>query len=129
MFTALLVAAVLFGAGAQATAPHYRIVGYASRWNPVQDKDIGKIDTLIFAFAKVQDGRVVLTDAAAEKLRSLVALKVRDPKLKVEISVGGWGAGGFSEAARTAAGRAAFVDSAAQLVADHGADGLDIDWE
>jgi chitinase len=126
---ALLLACICATASAKGAASPYRVVGYATGWNPVQDKDLGKIDTLIFAFAKVQDGRVVLTDAAAEKLRSLVALKVRDPKLKVEISVGGWGAGGFSEAARTAAGRAAFVDSAAQLVADHGADGLDIDWE
>ncbi len=108
---------------------HYRVIGYATGWNPVQDKDLHKFDTLIFAFAVVQDGRVVLTDAAAEKLQSLVALKQRDPGLKVDISVGGWGAGGFSEAAGTAAGRRRFADSAAQLVAAHGADGLDIDWE
>jgi chitinase len=114
---------------AKNAAPHYRVIGYATGWNPVQDKDLDKIDTLIFAFAKVKSGHVVLTDAAAQKLQSLVALKARDPNLKVDISVGGWGAGGFSEAARTAAGRKAFADSAAQLVAEHGADGLDIDWE
>src|SRR5574337_60899 len=66
---------------------HYRVIGYATDWNPVQDKDLHKFDTLIFAFAVVQDGRVVLTDAAAEKLQSLVALKQRDPGLKVDISV------------------------------------------
>lgn len=129
MFTALLVAAVLFGAGAQATAPHYRIVGYASRWNPVQDKDIGKIDTLIFAFAQLKDGRVVLDHASAERLHQLTALKATHLSLQVDISVGGWSVGGFSEAASTAAGRQAFADSAAQLVATHDADGLDVDWE
>jgi len=41
----------------------------------------------------------------------------------------GWAAGGFSEAARTAAGRKTFADSAARLVANHRADGLDVDWE
>ena len=114
---------------AQGSRPHYRVIGYATGWNPLQDKDLGKLDTLIFAFANVQAGRVVLTGDAARKLESLVALKTRDPKLKVDISVGGWGAGGFSEAARTAAGRRIFADSAAQLVEDHNADGLDIDWE
>ncbi|HET7931992.1 MAG TPA: glycoside hydrolase family 18 protein [Rhodanobacteraceae bacterium] len=109
--------------------PHYRVIGYAVSWNPAQDKDLDKIDTLIFAFAKVQAGRVVLDTDAASRLKALIALKARDPGLKVDISVGGWGAGGFSEAARTAAGRQAFADSAAQLVATNHADGLDIDWE
>lgn len=112
-----------------ATPAPWRVVGYAMGWNPAQDQDLHKIDTLIFAFAKIDDGKVTLTGAAAEKLQTLVALKRRDPSLKVEISVGGWGAGGFSEAARTAAGRKRFADGAAQLVAGHGADGLDIDWE
>jgi chitinase len=114
---------------AKDTAPHYRVIGYATGWNPVQDEDLAKIDTLIFAFAKVEDSRVVLDGGAARKLQALVALKRRDPSLKVDVSVGGWGAGGFSEAAGTAAGRKAFAASAARLVADRGADGLDIDWE
>lgn len=111
------------------TAPHYQVIGYAVGWNPGQTADVGKIDTLIFAFAKIEHDRVVLGEEAAERLKTLVALKTRNPALKVDISVGGWEAGGFSEAARTAAGRRAFADSAAQLVVDHGADGLDVDWE
>lgn len=117
-------------AWARGAAPaRYRVVGYAMGWNPAQDRDLHKIDTLIFAFAKVHDGRVVLPAPAVPKLQRLVALKSRDAALKVDISVGGWGVGGFSEAARTAAGRQRFADSAAQLVAEYGADGLDIDWE
>ncbi|MDO1527828.1 glycoside hydrolase family 18 protein [Fulvimonas sp. R45] len=124
---AMLASLPVFG---ESAAPaHYRIVGYTVGRNPVQDKDIGKIDTLIFAFARPKDGRVVLDDAAARRLRQVVALKAAHPRLKVDISVGGWGVGGFSEAAGTAAGRQAFADSAAQLVAANGADGLDVDWE
>jgi chitinase len=117
------------GAEAAALSPHGRIIGYATDWDPVQDKDAGKIDTLIFAFAKLSDGRVVLDSEGVERLHRLTALKRTHSALTVTISVGGWSAGGFSEAAGTEAGRRAFADSAAQLVAAHGADGLDVDWE
>ncbi|HVX04201.1 MAG TPA: glycoside hydrolase family 18 protein [Rhodanobacteraceae bacterium] len=128
---AMLLGAMSTGSAWAAAVPpaHYRVIGYATGWNPVQDKDLRKIDTLIFAFAKVEAGRVVLDAAAAKRLQPVIALKSRDPQLKVDISVGGWSAGGFSEAARTAAGRKAFADSAAQMLAAHDADGLDIDWE
>jgi len=128
---AMLLGAMSIGGAWAADAPpaHYRVIGYATGWNPVQDKDVHKIDTLIFAFAKVEAGRVILSKAAAEKLQPMIALKARDPKLKVDISVGGWAVGGFSEAASTAAGRKLFADSAARMLVAYGADGLDIDWE
>jgi chitinase len=117
------------GATAATISLHSRIVGYATRWDPVQDRDAGKIDTLIFAFAKLIDGQVVLDTAGEENLRRLTALKATHSTLKVTISIGGWGAGGFSEAAGSDAGRRRFADSAAQLVETLGADGLDVDWE
>ena len=126
-----LTVAGLFAVTGNATASplHYRVVGYATGWSPLQDKDAGKIDTLIFAFAQLQKGRVMLDAARAPQLRQLIALKATHPRLTVEISVGGWSIGGFSEAAATAAGRRTFADSAAQLVAEYDADGLDVDWE
>jgi len=117
------------GACAAAASPHGRVVGYATGWDSTQDTDAGKIDILIFAFAKLIDGRVVLDKAGEETLRRLTLLKAVHSALQVTISVGGWGAGGFSEAAGSDAGRRAFADSAAQLVATHEADGLDVDWE
>ncbi|MDN5782041.1 MAG: glycoside hydrolase family 18 protein, partial [Luteimonas sp.] len=113
---------------AQAAAP-YRVVGYATEWNAKHVRTLEHIDTLIFAFAKVEGSEVALQGDAGERLAKLVALKQTKPSLKVSIAVGGWGAGGFSEAAATAAGREAFARSAAQLVQTHGADGIDVDWE
>jgi chitinase len=110
-------------------ASPYRIVGYATGWDPVQTKDVGKIDTLIFAFAQLKDGRVVLDDNRAKTLQTLLALKSANPKLKVTVSVGGWSVGGFSEAASTEAGRRLFADTAAQMLSSQHADGLDVDWE
>jgi len=118
----------LSDASAAAASP-YRIVGYATGWVPSQTKDVGKIDTLIFAFAHLTNGSVVLDDHGVQNLRTLLALKKINPKLKVDVSVGGWTAGGFSEAASTAAGRQQFADSAAKLLSTQHADGLDVDWE
>lgn len=114
---------------AQPSQPSYRIVGYATGWIPSQTKDVGKIDTLIFAFAQLKDGSVVLDDNHAKGLQTLIALKSVNPKLKVAVSVGGWTVGGFSEAASTAAGRQQFADSAARTISTQHADGLDVDWE
>ncbi|HTV84194.1 MAG TPA: glycoside hydrolase family 18 protein [Dyella sp.] len=131
LISALATAALAAGtcAAAQTTTSPYRIVGYAGSWNPVQTKDVDKIDTLIFAFAHPKDGRVTIDARDLPHLHDLIALKATHRKLKVDISVGGWTVGGFSEAASTAAGRQLFADSAAQLVADQHADGIDVDWE
>ena len=127
---ALIIAGLFAVVGnAQASPAHYRVVGYATGWNPLQDKDAGKIDTLIFAFAQLQQGRVTLDAARTQRLRQLITLKAAHPRLTVEISVGGWRIGGFSDAAATEAGRRVVADSAAQLVAEYDADGLDVDWE
>lgn len=112
-----------------ADTPHYRIVGYDTAQHAIRTQDIDRIDTLIFAFAGIEDGKVVLTPDALQRLHRLTALKTGHPSLRVVISVGGWGAGGFSEAAGTAAGRQRFADSAARLLVANHADGLDVDWE
>lgn len=61
----------------------------------------------------------------------VVALKEHYPALKVFIAVGGWAASGppFSNMARTAAGRATFIQSAIDLMDTYGFDGIDLDWE
>ncbi|WP_298150137.1 MULTISPECIES: glycoside hydrolase family 18 protein [Metallibacterium] len=131
LLAGLVMAAMAVPAWAAATvaAPGPKVIGYVTQWSPTQDAQLRMIDTLIFAFAEVHDARVVLTAEAAARLRTIVALKALDPRLRVEISIGGWGAGGFSEAARTAAGRHTFARTAAALVASTGTDGIDVDWE
>jgi len=128
-FALVLVACALAIAVGTAQAARYRVVGYATDWNAAQARTLDRIDTLIFAFAHVERDRVVLDGDAPARLQRLLALKRIKPSLKVTIAVGGWGAGGFSEAAATAEGRQAFARSAAELMAAQGADGLDVDWE
>lgn len=113
----------------QAHAHDYRIVGYIGARNASDTWDAGKVDTLIFAFANVVNGEVTLVDAAKPRLQGILALKADHPRLRVTISVGGWGAGGFSEAAASAPGRERFARSAVAMLRAQHADGLDVDWE
>lgn len=129
-----VIASVLAGCGMQDVQPqrnaeHYRVVGYDTIKNDIAPEDVDKIDTLIFAFARLVDGEVILPPADAMHLHQLVALKAAHPQLKVVVSVGGWSIDGFSDAASTAANRQRFADSAAQLLTANDADGLDVDWE
>lgn len=56
-------------------------------------------------------------------------LRKQNPNLKVLLSVGGWGARGFSGAAATKDTRAVFIQSAQEIIAKYGLDGIDLDWE
>ena len=129
-----IIAGVLAGCGVHDMKPprntaHYRVVGYDTAKGDIAPQDVGKIDTLIFAFARLVDGEVILPPADAMRLDRLVALKASHPRLSVVVSVGGWTVDGFSDAASTAANRQRFADSAARLLVANGADGLDVDWE
>lgn len=86
-----------------------------------------------YAFAGIDgEGRVALADPEVDlpNLAGLRELREDHPGLRLLLSVGGWErSGGFSDAAATATGRRAFAQSAAQLVAEQGLDGVDLDWE
>jgi GH18 family chitinase len=90
-----------------------------------------KLTHVNFAFANVVGGRVVEGSARdADNLKVLTGLRQDHPHLKVLVSVGGWTwSKGFSDAARTARSRRAFVRSAVDFVRRHDLDGFDVDWE
>lgn len=60
-----------------------------------------------------------------------IALKQRNPKLKILAVVGGWNEGStkYSAMAADPAKRATFVSSTLAFIQQHGFDGLDLDWE
>ncbi|MEE1145420.1 MAG: glycosyl hydrolase family 18 protein, partial [Bacteroidaceae bacterium] len=64
-----------------------------------------------------------------ERLRQITALKKEAPQLRVMLSVGGWGAGGFSEMAASADRRKDFARDCLHAVEEYNLDGIDIDWE
>lgn len=105
------------------------LIGYVGiqKLSTMKEEDIKALDVINLAFGHVADGDVVcdMDDAVQdmERIRSV------NPDIRIVLSIGGWSAGGFSEAAYTAEGRARFADTAAKLVKKYGLDGIDVDWE
>jgi chitinase len=109
----------------------FRIVAYVAGWSMPATVPAAKLTHINFAFARIDaGGRVVFQDPTFDAaLASLVALKQQQPALKVLVSVGGWEADGFSDAALSEASRKVFAESAVAFVRGHHIDGIDIDWE
>lgn len=105
------------------------IIGYAmDRSLPgVTEQDAGRLSHLNLAFGLIREG---LLDLSMLPHMDLVSrFKRWAPGLRVVLSVGGWGAGGFSAMAMAEAGRRAFAASCLEAVERYGLDGIDIDWE
>ena len=113
------------------TPGQLRVIAYVAGWSPPPVISAEKLTHINFAFARIgSDGKVAFENPAfASVLDSLIALKQQNPRLKVLISIGGWEADGFSDAALTDASRNAFAQSAIDLMRRHRADGIDLDWE
>lgn len=126
--TALGFSLAASAAAAQGPAP--RLVGYVTPQAQPSRIEARRMSDAIFAFAQVKDGRVTLDEESASafaRLRDVV--RQRNPRIKVLISVGGWGVGGFSDAALTDSSRQRFAQTAVALLRTQRADGLDVDWE
>lgn len=126
--TALGFSLAASAAAAQGPAP--RLVGYVTPQAQPSRIEARRMSDAIFAFAQVKDGRVTLDEESASafaRLRDVV--RQRNPRIKMLISVGGWGVGGFSDAALTDSSRQRFAQTAVALLRTQRADGLDVDWE
>ncbi|EMJ8466289.1 glycoside hydrolase family 18 protein [Citrobacter freundii] len=73
--------------------------------------------------------QIWLSQKVQDNLLKIPQLRKQNPNLKVLLSVGGWGARGFSGAAATKDTRAVFIQSAQEIIAKYGLDGIDLDWE
>jgi len=108
-----------------------RIVAYVRDGTAPETIHPEKLTHINFAFARIDaQGKVALPHAGIPKeLARLRELKARNPQLKILISVGGWTADGFSDAASSAAARDVFAASAVALLREYALDGIDLDWE
>ena len=106
-----------------------RIIGYVNMadLNHMREEDVRALTVINIAFGLIRDGEVVWD--AKDARDGMVSIRKSNPELKIVLSVGGWGADGFSQAARTKEGRERFAASALAIVKEYGLDGIDIDWE
>jgi chitinase len=124
-FFALALSVVALPAGAES-----RIVAYVPGGSVPAVIHPEKLTHVDYAFAHIVAGRAVLDQpGAAADLARLRDLKKTNPRLKVLVSVGGWTADGFSDAALTESSRQVFAHSVVELLRQHDLDGVDVDWE
>lgn len=90
-------------------------------------EDLESLTHINLAFGLIKDG--LLDMSQLTNIGLVERFRQWNPEIKIVLSVGGWGAGGFSEMAMTAQGRQAFSDSCLQAAERFGLDGIDIDWE
>ncbi|HEY0505340.1 MAG TPA: glycoside hydrolase family 18 protein [Lysobacter sp.] len=105
--------------------------GNAARY-PVSNIPADTVTHLFYAFARIEDGRCIVDKDAPARFKELAALKRQHPRLRTIISIGGWEAGGFSDAALTKESRERFVSSCVAMFFDSyrgSFDGVDLDWE
>jgi len=93
----------------------------------LRDQDAENLDQLNVSFALIRDGKADVSHWLGVK--KVAAFLKRHPHIDGVMSVGGWGADGFSDACLTEDGRAALAESILALMDAHGFVGVDIDWE
>lgn len=108
---------------------HGRIVMYAydDGGLALKDEHAHLIDQLNYSFALIKNGEA--TGEHWSAIREVERFLQRHPHIDGVVSVGGWGADGFSDACATAEGRQKLADSILKLMDQHGFVGVDIDWE
>jgi len=107
-----------------------KIAAYVADWSFHRDiimEDAAKLTHLNYSFGLVKDGAVSV--AHCGNLPRLIRAHEMYPSLKINLSIGGWTAGGFSEAVATAKGREALAQSAVKLIDELPLTGIDWDWE
>lgn len=93
----------------------------------LRNEDADMLDQLNYSFALIKDGRA--DGSHWTSVRKVTAFLKKHPQIDGVLSVGGWGADGFSDACATVQGREALAKSILDLMDAHGFVGVDIDWE
>ena len=128
-----VLAVLFFGVACTTAAPpsrDFRIVAYVRGRTDIARINAEKLTHINYAFGLVNtNGEAFVGDDAGEHLAKLNALKAKNPRLRILLSIGGWGADNFSDAALTDDSRRRFARSVVALVERHALDGADLDWE
>ncbi len=131
----LLVTSCATPRGASVEGPDSTQFVVAAYWtgfdSPIDRFPIDELTHINYAFVRLHDGRVDIRGAEdSASLAQVVALKKTHPRLKVAVSLGGWGGcEPCSNVFSTEDGRRRFALSVKSLLQRFGLDGIDLDWE
>jgi chitinase len=108
------------------------VIAYYSGGIEAIDKyRVEELTQIIFSFGHLKGNRLYISNARdTARIQKLVSLKKRNPKLKILLSLGGWGGcAPCSDVFSTVEGRNEFATSTKELLTYFKADGIDLDWE
>jgi chitinase len=130
----LIVLTILTNSGkAQSkNAKNLAVIGYyAGRNTAVDSFPTEKLTHIIYSFCHLKGNRLWVNNANdTAVITHLVSLKNKHPKLKVILSLGGWGGcRTCPEVFSTDSGRQEFARSTRELCDYFHTDGIDLDWE
>ena len=104
------------------------ILAYVTSWeHSVPDPFV--VTHINYAFGHVNAAFNGVRINNPERLKMVAGLKIKNPSLKVLLSIGGWGSGNFSEMASNNVFRKDFAADCKRVIDEYKLDGIDIDWE
>ena len=113
-------------------AKNLAVIGYyAGRNTAIDSFPTEKLTHIIYSFCHLKGNRLWVNNANdTAVITHLVSLKDKHPKLKVILSLGGWGGcPTCTDVFATDSGRQEFAQSVRDLCDYFHADGIDLDWE
>lgn len=104
---------------------------YAGSPEQLDSYDVNQMTHIIFCFGRLEGNRLTVRTARDTAIiKKMVALKSKNPDLKVLLSLGGWGGcRTCSDVFATKEGRKEFTRSIKEYYDYFKVDGLDLDWE
>lgn len=121
-----------FGMPAAKKDPEMAVIAYYSgNSKAIDNYPVKKLTHIIYSFCHLKGNRLNVDNANdSATIKKLVSLKAINPKLKVLLSLGGWGGCEFcSPVFATEAGRGEFAKSVKEVNDYFMTDGIDLDWE
>lgn len=98
---------------------------YDASFDQANFDKVDYLTSINYSFGKIKDGLLTI-----EKLNHFEEVKkFQNKNLKLLLSIGGWGADGFSDAVISNESRKSLNDSIMKVVIEKGLDGIDLDWE
>ena len=107
------------------------IAYYAGDEKSIDEFNLDGVDQIIYSFLHLKGNKLAVdNEVDSLTLLNVVNQKNKYPKLKVLVSLGGWGGcETCSDAFSTEEGRVEFAISTANIIESFKADGIDLDWE